>query len=84
MDTSDLQFPLVCHFRVIAEDLNNMQVVIETVLLGLGVTSPVERVNASHGGKYVSFNITATVDSREAMNRIDQELRLIKGVRMVM
>ena len=84
MDTSNLEFPLICHFRVIAENQDHMRFVIETVLLGLGVTSPVERVNTSHGGKYVSFNISATVASRQAMNRIDQELRLIRGVRMVL
>ena len=80
----ELVFPLLCHFRVIAENLDNMHFVIETVLLGLGVKSPVEKANISGGGKYISFNISTVVESREAMNRIDQELRLIQGVKMVL
>lgn len=80
----ELKFPLVCHYRVIAENLDNMHFVIETVLMGLGVTSPVEKANTSGGGKYISFNISTMVESREAMNRIDKELRLIQGVKMVL
>lgn len=80
----ELKFPLECHYRVIAENLDNMHFVIETVLLGLGVTSPVERANTSRGDKYISFNISTTVKSLEIMNKIDHELRLIHGVKMVL
>ncbi len=80
----ELEFPLLCHFRVITDNLDNMHFVIETVLLELGITSPVEKVNTSGGGKYISFNISTMVESSEKMKKIDQELRLIQGVKMVM
>jgi len=80
----ELQFPLECHFRVIAEDRENMHFVIETVLMELGVHDTLERANASSTGKYVSFGFSTTVASREAMALIDQELRAIEGVRMVL
>ena len=80
----ELLFPLECHFRVIAEKSENMKFVIETVLLEIGITSPVEKANTSAGGKYMSFNISTLVPSREIMERIDRELRLIQGVKMVM
>ena len=83
-DTSELEFPVQCHFSVIAENLQNMHFVIETVLMELGVNSPLEQSNESKGGKYVSFNVTTIVESRDQLNRIDKELRLIQGVKMVL
>jgi putative lipoic acid-binding regulatory protein len=81
---AELEFPLQCHFRVITENLKNMHFVVETVLMELGVHDPVEKANASETGKYISFNISTVVESREQMTRIDKELRLIQGVKMVL
>jgi len=83
-DGAELVFPQECHFRVIAENLDNMHFVIETVLLELGIQAPLEKANTSGRGRYVSFSFSATVASREEMNRIDAELRAIEGVRMVL
>ena len=79
-----LEFPLDCHFKVIAEDLENMHFVIETVLMGLGVNSPLTAGNKSEGRKYITFNVSVRVNSREQMNQIDAELRNIQGVKMVL
>ena len=84
LDPSDLEFPLECQFRVIAEDHEKMAFVIETVLMQLGVEASVVRGNTSKTGTYVSYGITTVVNSREEMNRIDAELRLIEGVKMVL
>lgn len=84
LDTANLEFPLECQFRVIAEDHEKMAFVIETVLMQLGVEAPVVRGHESKKGTYVSYNITTVVNSREEMNRIDAELRLIVGVKMVL
>ena len=83
-ETRELQFPVECHFRVIAENRHNMHFVIETVVMGLGITSPVERSHTSDNDRYVSFRFSTVVESREQMARIDRELRLIEGVRMVL
>jgi len=61
-----------------------MHFVIETVLMELGVTDTLEQANTSRTGKYVSFCFSTTVENREALTRIDTELRNIEGVRMVM
>jgi putative lipoic acid-binding regulatory protein len=82
--TDELEFPALCHYRVIAEDREHMFFVIETVLLELGVTAPLEKANTSANGTYVSFGFSVEVPSREVMNRIDRELRNIEGVRMVL
>lgn len=84
MEESDLKFPLTCHFRVVTENLPNMHFVIETVMMELGVVDPVEEANTSAAGKYISFNISTVVESRVAMAKIDKELRLIEGVKMVL
>lgn len=82
--TDELEFPAMCHYRVIAEDREHIHFVIETVLMELGVTAPLEKANTSSGGKYVSFCFSVEVPSREIMNGIDHELRNIEGVRMVL
>ncbi|OGV58667.1 MAG: hypothetical protein A2283_02500 [Lentisphaerae bacterium RIFOXYA12_FULL_48_11] len=69
---------------MIAENDENMQFVIETVVMGLGINAPVEKINVSGGAKYISFNISTMVRSLEEMNNIDRELRLIRGVKMVL
>jgi putative lipoic acid-binding regulatory protein len=84
LDPANLEFPLECQFRVIAEDQENLAFVIETVLMQLGVEVPVVRGNESKSGTYVSYSITTVVQSREEMTRIDTELRNIAGVKMVL
>ena len=84
LDPANLEFPLEVQYRVIAEDHEKVAFVIETVLMGLGVESPVVRGNKSKSGTYVSYSITTVVNSREEMNRIDGELRTIEGVKMVL
>ena len=83
-NSSDLEFPVECHFRIIAHDLPNIYFVIETVLMELGVTAPLEEANTSAGGKYVSYAVSTIVDTRDALEEIDRELRNIVGVKMVM
>ena len=84
LDPANLEFPLDIQYRVIAEDLEKMAFVIETVLMQLGVDAPVVRGNKSKSGTYVSFSVNTRVESREQMNRIDTELRAIAGVKMVL
>lgn len=79
-----LQFPLDCQFRVIAENRQGMHFVIETVLMELGITSPLQAQNLSDGGKYQSFRVDVRVESIEQMNKIDAALRNIVGVKMVL
>ena len=80
----ELEFPVDCHFKVITEQIDGMAFVIETVLAGLGIESPVTPGNRSAAGRYITYNLTVRVESREQMNRIDAELRNIAGVKMVL
>ena len=81
---AELKFPLMCHYKVIAENREGMHFVIETVLQELGVKAPLETGNMSANGKYITFMVSIAVDSRKTMNAVDQELRNIVGVKMVL
>lgn len=79
-----INFPVMCYYKVIAEDLPGMEFIIETVLIENHVKSPAIQGNKSAGGKYITYNIEVYVNSLETMNAIDAALRNIKGVRMVL
>jgi len=80
----ELQFPLMCHYRVISLDLPNICFVIETVLMQMGITAPTQKGNSSKTGKYITTNIDIEVHSREMMEKIHNELKAIEGVQMVL
>jgi len=80
----ELEYPVLCHFKIITEDLKNMHFVIETVLLQLGVKDPVQAGNRSAKGKYITYNVSIMVESKEHMYKIDQALREIEGVKVVL
>ena len=79
-----LNFPLVCHYKVIARNLEHMHFVIETVLLQMGIRNPLEAGNVSANGNYITYNISVRVKSKDIMDKIDAELRSIEGVKMVL
>ncbi len=80
----ELTFPLVCHYKIIARNLEHMHFVIETVLLQMGIRNPLEAGNVSANGNYITYNISVRVDSKAVMDKIDAELRNIEGVKMVL
>ncbi len=81
---TELQFPIDCQFRIIAENREGMHFVIETVLMEMGVNAPLETNNQSSGGKYSTFSVNIRIESKERMNEIDSALRSIVGVKMVL
>ncbi len=80
----ELTFPLICHYKIIARNIEHMHFVIETVLLQMGIRNPLESGNVSANGNYITYNISVRVKSREMMVKIDAELRAIEGVKMVL
>ena len=80
----ELEFPVDCHFKVIAEKLDGIAFVIETVLLQMGIRNPLEAGNVSANGNYITYNISVRVESKAVMDKIDAELRNIEGVKMVL
>ena len=81
---SELKFPLICTYKVIAEDHEGMQVNLEKALREIGILNPPITGNHSKQGRYITFNVEITVNSLEYMNRVDAALRAVPGVRMVL
>lgn len=79
-----LKFPLVCHYKVIAINQENMHFVVETVLLEMGITAPLTKGNVSENKKYITYNLSIEVRNKEEMALVDSELRNIEGVKMVL
>lgn len=82
--SKSVEYPCECHFRIIAENLENMHFVIETVIMELGINTQLIRSNVSGKGNYISFGFSTVVYSKEKLDRIDAELRNIVGVKFVM
>jgi putative lipoic acid-binding regulatory protein len=79
-----LRFPVDCHYKIIAEDTEDVRVRIEIVLQELGISARLLQGNHSSQGKYVTFNFDWTLQSKEEMDLIDARLRVIPGVRVVL
>ncbi|MBO7654504.1 MAG: DUF493 family protein [Kiritimatiellae bacterium] len=78
-----VNYPAEVHFRVIAEpELLELEV-LETVVGRYRVTRPLERSNASSGGRYQAYGVSIEVQSGEELRVLDVELKAVKGVRMV-
>ncbi|HTL48818.1 MAG TPA: DUF493 domain-containing protein [Verrucomicrobiae bacterium] len=80
----ELQFPLNCHFRIVAQNVPGIRESLEAVLRGLDIQSPLQEGQASAKGAYRTFNFDVEIESREAMNRIDSSLRQNPNVKMVL
>lgn len=79
-----VEFPVLCHFKVITESSAGTAAEIRSALNGLGVDAPVEEGGRSSAGRYATYNVSIMVESSEQMHSIDSALRSIKGVRMVL
>lgn len=85
MDTGEnIEFPVVCHFKVITVADDMMQHKLQKVLDELGVKEIIEQANASSSGKFLSFGFSSKVESLEDMKAIDEGLKAVEGVKMIM
>lgn len=80
----DIQFPVLCHYKIIAEEHEGVQTAIEKVFLEVNIRVRFEKGRHSDGGKYVTFNADVLIHSLELMQHIDRALRRIQGVKFVL
>lgn len=80
----ELQFPVKCHYRIIAENVSGIEIEISDALTRLNISEKVKAGNQSKGGKYLTFYIDLHIESREEMDSVDKTLRAIAGVKMVL
>ena len=76
-------YPAECHFRIIVKGDFSADAQLRQVLAASEITSALAPGNASAGGKFRSLQVTVRVKDRAELVRLDQELRAVDGVRMV-
>ena len=79
-----IQFPVICHFKIIADNMPGVKTMLEKKLQDLGVVNPLNEGSHSQGGKYVTYNLEVKVASKEYMTQLDHAIRTTKHVRMVL
>lgn len=80
----ELEFPLRCHYRIITENIEGIELRLLDALVVLGIQEKPQAGNRSKGGKYLTFFVDLFIESREVMDEVDQALRSVQGVRMVL
>ena len=79
-----IQFPVLCHYKIIADDHEGVQSAIEKVFLEVNIRVRFEKGRHSDHGKYVTFNADIVIHSLALMRHIDGALRKIEGVKFVL
>lgn len=83
-NTTELIFPLTCHFRIIAVESPGVLDSLLQVVRSFDYQDDLTRANNSASGKYASYAVSLRVEDRGAMQRIEQALAAVPGVRMVL
>lgn len=81
---SNLEYPVLCHYKIIAQDIGEIRETIQKVLREEGVLSELAPGRKSEHQRYITFNVEILVTSKEYMNRIDHVLKNIPGVKIVL
>lgn len=80
----EINFPVKVHFKVIAVESPDLRAHLEIALCDLRIYEDLVPGRSSAAGKYITYNLSMTVHSREHMTEIDQRLRAVEGVKMVL
>ena len=82
--SEELKFPVIAHHRIIVnasacDDGKTVELFKEFELI-----EPVAVGNTSSGGKYVSFGLSVRLKDCEEMARLDEKIKLVQGLKMVL
>ena len=84
ISAESIRFPVVCHYKIIAEDHEGVQSAIEKVFFEVNIRARFEKGRLSDHGKYATFNADILIHSLALMHHIDHALRKIEGVKIVL
>jgi len=82
--TEELKFPVVAHHRIIVNTAEKDLAAMQTLFAVFDLVEPVAEARASSGGKYVSFGLSVRLNDRDEMARLDEQIKLVPGLRMVL
>jgi putative lipoic acid-binding regulatory protein len=78
-------FPAECHFKVICMDLMGIHKNLNLALVEIGLEDiAFQPANRSKKGKYISFEVSLMVETHDRMLEIDQAIRSVEGVKMLL
>ena len=82
--SEELKFPVIAQHRIIVnasacDDGKTVELFKEFELI-----EPVAVGNTSSSGKYVSFGLSVRLKDREEMARLDEKIKLVPGLKMVL
>ncbi len=77
-------YPATHHFRIIITAGSASRGAIEALLADFTVASPLQAGHASAGGRYQSLQVAVHLPCRADHLRLDQALRAIEGVRILL
>jgi len=84
-EESESLFPAECHFKVICLDLIGIHKNLNQVLIDIGLEDVAFQPGLrSKAGKYISFEISLKLETHDQMLAIDQAIRLVEGVKMLL
>jgi putative lipoic acid-binding regulatory protein len=83
IDEADV-YPATHHFRIIVAAGSPAPKAIESLLADYTVTSPLQAGHASAGGRYQSLQVAVHLTCRADHLRLDQALRAVEGVRILL
>lgn len=83
-NSPELAFPVTVHFKIIAEDQPDLRAHLEIALCELAIHEDLAAGRNSAAGKYITYNLSISVYSRERLKEIDERLRAVPGVKMVL
>lgn len=84
-EESESLFPTECHFKVICLDLIGIHKNLNNVLESIGLDGVAFQPGLkSKGGKYISFEVSLEIETHDKMLEIDQAIRSVEGVKMLL
>ena len=81
---SQLKFPVIAHHRIIVNAAARDDAKTVELFNGFELIEPVAVGNTSSSGKYVSFGLSVRLKDREDMARLDEKIKLVPGLKMVL
>ena len=82
--SEELKFPVVAHHRIIVNASARDDAKMDELFKEFELIEPVAVGNASSSGKYVSFGLSVRLKDREEMSRLDEKIKLVPGLKMVL
>jgi len=84
MDCEKLKFPVVAHHRIIVMADKRDHAAMVRLFSDFALVEPVAESRASSGGRYVSYGLSVRLADRSEMDRFDERLKLVPGLKMVL